>query len=177
MAGMIRIHVIHETLDTETVGIHGAPLLTRVDTAGILIGMIAIRVSRGVHVIQVIGDRTSVITEPQEVLVVTTVALEETTEVLVEMIVVLVVTTVALGEMTEVRVATTVVLVEMIVALGEMTVALEEMTEVLVEMTVVRVATIVVHGEMIDVGTQVDEMRTRDVAVPAILAGTIEVRV
>jgi len=67
-----RIRVIHENLDIVAVEIHGATLLTRADTAGILI---AIRVTREVHVIQVIGDRILVIMVPREVRVVTTVVL------------------------------------------------------------------------------------------------------
>lgn len=92
-----RIRVIHENLDIVAVEIHGATLLTRADTAGILI---AIRVTREVHVIQVIGDRILVIMVPREVRVATIVGLVEMTD--------------ARHAMTAARVVTTVALVKMI---------------------------------------------------------------
>ena len=110
MAETIRIHVIHETLDSVAVEIHGATLLNRADTAGILVGMRVIpgtRVNRESHVIQVIGDRMLVITVPREVRVEMTEARHVTIVVRVAMIV-------ARVEMTEVRVETTGDRVEMI---------------------------------------------------------------
>lgn len=92
-----RIRVIHENLDIVAVEIRGATLLTRADTAGILI---AIRVTREVHVIQVIGDRILVIMVPREVRVATIVGLVEMTD--------------ARHAMTAARVVTTVALVKMI---------------------------------------------------------------
>ena len=92
-----RIRVIHENLDIVAVEIHGATLLTRADTAGILI---AIRVTREVHVIQVIGDRILVITVPREVRVAMIAALIEMTD--------------ARHAMTAARVVTTGALVKMI---------------------------------------------------------------
>lgn len=71
-----RIRVIHENLDIVAVEIRGATLLTRADTAGILI---AIRVTREVHVIQVIGDRILAIMVPLEVRFATIVGLVEMT--------------------------------------------------------------------------------------------------
>ena len=150
-AEIIRIHVIHETLDSVAVEIHGVTLLTRADTAGILVGMRVIpgtRVNRESHVIQVIGDRTLVITMPREVRVAMTAVLVE---------------------MTEARHVTIVVRVAMIVVLAETIVARVEMTEVSVETTGDRV-------EMIDEVTRVDPMRVGDVATRVILAGTTEVR-
>jgi hypothetical protein len=116
-AEIIRIHVIHETLDSVAVEIHGATLLTRADTAGILVGMRVIpgtRVNRESHVIQVIGDRMLVITVPREVRVEMTEARHVTIVVRVAMIVVLAETIVARVEMTVVRVVMTEVRVEMI---------------------------------------------------------------
>ena len=150
-AEIIRVHVIHETLDSVAVEIHGATLLTRADTAGILVGMRVIpgtRVNRESHVIQVIGDRTLVITVPREVRV----------------------------EMTEARHVTIVVRVAMIVVLAETIVARVEMTVVRVVMTEVRVETTGDRVEMIDEVTRVDPVRVRDVAARVILAGTTEVR-
>jgi ABC-type transporter Mla MlaB component len=89
-----RIRVIHENLDIVAVEIHGATLLTRADTAGILI---AIRVTRE---IQVIGDRILVIMVPRETRVATIVGLVEMTD--------------ARHAMTAARVVTTVALVKMI---------------------------------------------------------------
>jgi hypothetical protein len=92
-----RIRVIHENLDIVAVEIHRATLLTRADTAGILI---AIRVTREVHVIQVIGDRILVIMVPRKVRVATIVGLVEMTD--------------ARHAMTAARVVTTGALVKMI---------------------------------------------------------------
>ena len=150
-AEIIRIHVIHETLDSVAVEIHGATLLTRADTAGIMVGMRVIpgtRVNRESHVIQVIGDQMLVITVPREVRV----------------------------EMTEARHVTIVVRVAMIVVLAETIVARVEMTVVRVVMTEVRVETTGDRVEMIDEVTRVDPVRVRDVAARVILAGTTEVR-
>ena len=91
-----RIRVIHENLDIVAVEIHGATLLTRADTAGILI---AIRVTREVHVIQVIGDRILVIMVPREVRFATIVGLVEMTDARHAMIAAHVVTTVVLVKM------------------------------------------------------------------------------
>ena len=102
-AETIRIHVIRETLDSVAVEIHGAMLLIRADTVGILIGMRAIhgiRVIREAHVIQVIGDRMLVITVPREALHAMIVARVVTTEARVEM-------TEALHAMTVARVVMT----------------------------------------------------------------------
>ena len=156
-AETIRIHFIHEILDTVAVEIHGAMLQTRADTAGILIGMRAIhgtRVIREVHVIQVIGDRMLVITVPREARVVTTEALGEMIEVRHAMTVVRDETTVVHVEMTEARVGTTVVRVEM-------TVDRAEMTEVLVATTVALVEMIVALAEMIDEVTRADPVRAQ----------------
>ena len=146
-----QIHVIHETLDTVVVEIHGAVILTRAGIAGILIGTLgailgAIHVTRESRVVRVnrkIVDRMLVITELREVRVGMTdarhtviVALVVTTEDLVGM-------TGVRGEMIEAR-------VEMTVDRAETTVVRAEMTEALVEMTVARVEMTGVHDEMIE---------------------------
>ena len=144
---MLQIHVIRETLDTVAVEIHGAAILTRAGTAGILIGILGVihvtRESRVVRVNRKIVDRMLVITEPREVRVGTTVVRVEMTAARHTVIVVLVVTTVALAETTAARHSVTVALVETTEARvgmtedrAEMTVALDETTEDRVETTV-----------------------------------------
>jgi len=159
-AETIRIHVIRETLDSVAVEIHGAMLLIRADTVGILIGMRAIhgiRVIREAHVIQVIGDRMLVITVPREARVEMTGALHAMTVARVEMTGARHVMIVARVEMTGARHVMIVARVEMTVARVVMTVARVVMTGALHVMIVVRV-------------------RARGVAAQVILAGTTEVR-
>jgi hypothetical protein len=166
-AETIRIHVIRETLDSVAVEIHGAMLLIRADTVGILIGMRAIhgiRVIREAHVIQVIGDRMLVITVPREARV-------EMTEALHAMTVARVVTTEARVEMTEALHAMTVALHVMIVARVVTTEARVVTTEARVVTTealhAMTVARVVMTGARV---------RARGVAAQVILAGTTEVR-
>ena len=175
-AGMLQIHVIRETLDTVAVEIHGAAILTRAGTAGILIGILGVihvtRESRVVRVNRKIVDRMLVITEPREVRVGTTVVRVEMTAARHTVIVVLVVTTVALAETTAARHSVT-------VALVETTEARVEMTEARAEMTVAHVGMIEARAEMTEVLDEVihvDVVTARDVVAPMILAGMTEVR-